>query len=167
MAHPLDVDDVVLNFDPARPDARFRAMGLPADILVASAALPDPAPWPGGSAPTPAPLPKPPAVTDDLSRFKGYDAVVVTWTAAEASAMATLFTIQGGRVLLFKSGLHLDYDGPQFPVRRLMSEIAQAVEPRVFITTGTGGGIGANVDNAFARARPRSPPTFNSAFAKV
>jgi len=53
-------------------------------------------------------------------------------------------------------GLHLDYDGPQFPVRRLMSEIAQAVEPRVFITTGTGGGVGANVNNAFARARPRS-----------
>ena len=65
-------------------------------------------------------------------------------------------TIQGRRVLLFKSGLHLDYDGPQFPVRRLMSEIAQAVEPRVFITTGTGGGIGANVNDAFARARPRS-----------
>ena len=195
MAHRLDVDDVVLNFDPARPHARFRAMGLPADILVASAALPDPVPWPSGSAPTPAPLPKPPAVTDDLTRFKGYDAVVVTWTAAEASAMATLFTpghplanwyeyrhnvssyeplvtgakapfndrsaemaryyhslglyfpctIQGQRVLLFKSGLHLDYDGPQFPVRRLMTEIAQAVEPKVFITTGTGGGIGANV----------------------
>ena len=65
-------------------------------------------------------------------------------------------TIQGRRVLLFKSGLHLDYDGPQFPVRRLMSEIAQAVEPRVFITTGTGGGIGANVNDAFARARLRS-----------
>jgi nucleoside phosphorylase len=54
-------------------------------------------------------------------------------------------TIRGNRVLLFKSGLHLDYDGPQFPVRRLMSEIAQAVEPKVFITTGTGGGIGADV----------------------
>jgi hypothetical protein len=44
MAHPLDVDDVILNFDPAQPHARFRAMGLPADILVASAALPDPVP---------------------------------------------------------------------------------------------------------------------------
>jgi hypothetical protein len=73
MAHRLDVDDVILNFDPAQPHARFRAMGLPADILVARAALPDPVPWPNGSAPTPAPLAKPPAVTDDLSRFKGYD----------------------------------------------------------------------------------------------
>ena len=54
-------------------------------------------------------------------------------------------TIGDKRVLLFKSGLHLDYDGPQYPVRKLMAEIAQAVEPKVFITTGTGGGIGADV----------------------
>ena len=170
-------------------------MGLPADILVANAALPGQVPWPSGAAPTPAPLAKIPPESADLSRFKGYDAVVVTWTAAEASAMAALFTpghqtadwyeyrhnvasyvplvtgskapfndrsadmaryyhslglyfpctISGKRVLLFKSGLHLDYDGPQYPVRRLMSEIAQAVEPKIFITTGTGGGIGADV----------------------
>ena len=195
VAHPLDVDDIILNFDPAQPHARFRAMGLPADILVAEAALPAPVPWPSGAAPTPAPLPKAPAESADLSQFKGYDAVAVTWTAAEASAMATLFTpghplaewyeyrhnvasyaplvtgakapfnersadmaryyhslglyfpctIGGQRVLLFKSGLHLDYDGPQFPVRRLMNEIAQTVEPKVFITTGTGGGIGADI----------------------
>ncbi len=191
----LDVDDIILNFDPAKPRARFRAMGLPSDILVENAALPTQVPWPSGAAPTPAPLSKTPPETADLSRFKGYDAVVVTWTAAEASAMAALFTpghptaewyeyrhnvasyvplvtgakapfndrsadmaryyhslglyfpctIRGQRVLLFKSGLHLDYDGPQVPVCRLMSKIAQAVEPRVFITTGTGGGIGANV----------------------
>jgi hypothetical protein len=195
VAHPLDVDDIILNFDPANPHARFRAMGLPAEILVAEAALPVQVPWPSGSAPTPAPLAKAPAESADLSQFKGYDAVAVTWTAAEASAMATLFTpghplaewyeyrhdvasyaplvtgakapfnersadmaryyhslglyfpctIQGQRVLLFKSGLHLDYDGPQIPVRRLMNEIAQAVEPKVFITTGTGGGIGADI----------------------
>jgi nucleoside phosphorylase len=46
---------------------------------------------------------------------------------------------------LFKSGLHLDYDGPATPVRRLMIEIAQAVAPKVFITTGTGGAIGNDV----------------------
>jgi hypothetical protein len=195
VAHPLDVDDIILNFDPANPHARFRAMGLPADIMVANAALPDQVPWPSGAAPTPAPLANTPAESADLSPFKGFDAVAVTWTAAEASAMAALFTpgrpladwyeyrhnvasyepmvtgakapfndrsadmgryyhslglyypctIRGQRVLLFKSGLHLDYDGPQIPVRRLMSEIAQTVEPRIFITTGTGGGIGANV----------------------
>jgi nucleoside phosphorylase len=191
----VDVDDIILNFDPAQPHARFRAMGLSPDLLVAGAALPSPVPWPSGAAPTPAPLAKTPSESADLSQFRGYDAVVVTWTAAEASAMATLFTpghpittwyeyrhnvasyvplvtgpkapfsdsspemaryyhslglyfpctIRGLRVLLFKSGLHLDYDGPQVPVRKLMGEIAQAVQPKVFITTGTGGGIGADV----------------------
>ncbi|MGA9821101.1 MAG: hypothetical protein WBQ36_05865, partial [Desulfobaccales bacterium] len=142
-----------------------------------------------------APLATPPAETDDLSRFSGYDAVVVTWTAAEASALAALFTsgvsisgwyeyrhdiatyiqlvtgaqapfnsrqadmdrsyqslglyfpctIGSARVLLFKSGLHLAYDGPAIPVRRLMAEIAEAVAPKLFITTGTAGGIGADV----------------------
>ena len=195
MAHPIDVDDVILNFDPAKPHARFRAMGIPPDILVAEAALPSAVPWPSGAAPTPAPLAKAPPESADLSQFKGYDAVAVTWTAAEASAMATLFTpghplavwyeyrhnvasyiplvtgkkapfndasaemtryyhslglyfpctISGKRVLLFKSGLHLDYDGPETPVRKLMTEIAQTVEPKFFITTGTGGGIGADV----------------------
>ena len=170
-------------------------MGLPADILIESAALPTQVPWPAGAAPTPAPLAKAPPESADLSQFKGYDAVVVTWTAAEASAMATLFTpghpladwyeyrhdvesyaplvtgakapfndsradmaryyhslglyfpctIRDKRVLLFKSGLHLDYDGPQCPVRKLMTEIAQTVEPKIFITTGTGGGIGSDV----------------------
>jgi hypothetical protein len=38
------------------------------------------------------PLAKAPPESADLSAFKGYDAVVVTWTAAEASSMATLFT---------------------------------------------------------------------------
>jgi hypothetical protein len=89
MARPLDGDDIILNFDPAKPHGRFRAMGLPADILVANAALPDQVPWPSGAAPTPAPLAKAPPESADLSQFKGYDAVAVTWTAAEASAMAT------------------------------------------------------------------------------
>ena len=54
-------------------------------------------------------------------------------------------TIGSARVLLFKSGLHLAYDGPAIPVRRLMAEIAEAVAPKLFITTGTAGGIGADV----------------------
>jgi Phosphorylase superfamily len=191
----FDIDDIILNFDPARPQPRFRKMGLSDDVLVAGAALPQPVPWPAGGAPKASPLPTPPSEADDLTRFNGFDAVVVTWTAAEASAMATLFTpgvplaewyeyrhnvesyiplvtgskapfnsqssemrryyhslglyfpcaVGAARVLLFKSGLHLDYDGPQIPVRRLMAEIAQAVAPKMFITTGTGGGIGANV----------------------
>jgi hypothetical protein len=191
----LDIDDIILNFDPAQPQRRFREAGLDAALMPAEQALPRAVPWPEGAAPTAAPLATPPAETDDLSRFQGYDAVVVTWTAAEASALASLFSpghpvtgwyeyrhdvatyaplvtgpkapfnsrqadmaryyhslglyfpcaIGKSRVLLFKSGLHMAYDGPAVPVRRLMAEIATAVAPKLFITTGTGGGIGTDV----------------------
>jgi len=195
MASKLDIDDIKLNFDPAAPHQRFRTAGLEAAFLTAEAMLPETVPWPQGAAPTPATLATAPAETDDLSQFHGYDAVIVTWTSAEASALAALFTpghptaswyeyrhgidtyiplvtgprapfndrtadmarfyhslglyfpcrIGNARVLLFKSGLHLDYDGPATPVRRLMSELAQTVAPKLFITTGTGGGIGQDV----------------------
>ena len=195
MPGKLDIDDIILNFDPAAPQQRFRTVGLEAAFAPVAAALPGAIPWPENATPKAAPLAVAPAETDDLSRFHGYDAVVVTWTAAEASALAALFTpehptatwyeyrhniasyiplVTGGRapfnsrqadmaryyhslgmyfpctigsarVLLFKSGLHLDYDGPATPVHRLMSEIAQTVAPKVFITTGTGGGIGGDV----------------------
>lgn len=158
-------------------------------------ALPTAIPWPQGLIPKAAPLAKPPAESDDLSVFKGYDAVVVTWTSAEAATLARLFTpgvpvsqwyeyrhnvnayiplvvghkapfnnpdpkyartyhsmglyypctIGKTKVLLFKSGLHLDYDGPATPVKKLMAEIYQAVKPAMFITTGTGGAIGKDV----------------------
>jgi Phosphorylase superfamily len=195
MSSHFDVDDFILNFDPAAPQARFRGGRLGAELVTAEAALPKPVPWPNGLAPTPAPLSSPPPETSDLSRFHGYDAIVVTWTAAEASALASLFTpgfptsawyeyrhgidayiplvtgvkapfndssaemkryyhslglyfpckIGEARVLLFKSGLHLDYDGPATPVFKLMGELAETVAPKVFITTGTGGGIGTDV----------------------
>jgi nucleoside phosphorylase len=191
----LDVDDIILNYDPAAPHARFRAGGLEAALAPAGSALPGGIPWPADATPKAAPLSPAPSPADDLTRFRGYDAVVVTWTAAEASAMAALLTpgygtadwyqychdvaayiplvtgpkapfnsrepdmaryyhclglyfpciIGAARVLLIKSGLHLDYDGPATPVKRLMAEIAAAVAPKVFITTGTGGGIGADV----------------------
>jgi nucleoside phosphorylase len=195
MQSTYSVDDVILNYDPEHPAERFVAAGLPAALKSATGRLPGPVPWPQGHAPTAAPLPEPPAESDDLGRFRGYDAVVVTWTAAEAAALAALFTpdflpsrwyeyrhdvatyvplvtgprapfrnraadmaryfhslglyfpctVGGARVLLFKSGLHLAYDGPATPVRRLMTEIAQTVQPKVMITTGTGGAIGADV----------------------
>ncbi|HEX4385288.1 MAG TPA: hypothetical protein VH083_20150, partial [Myxococcales bacterium] len=189
----IDVEDLRLNYDPEFPQARFAS--LEAAKRSVTGRLPSAVPWPDGAAPTAAPLEKPPAETDSLSRFRGYDAVIVTWTAAEAAALAALFTpdylparwyqyrhdvesyvplvtgnvapfrskaasmeryyhslglyfplrIGNAKVLLFKSGLHLDYDGPRTPVKKLMTEIARAVEPEVFITTGTGGGIGAQV----------------------
>jgi nucleoside phosphorylase len=189
----LNVDDIILNYDPAAPQLRFHEAGL--DAALEGGSLPRAVPWPKGAAPTAAPLTPAPSPNDDLTRFAGYDAVIITWTAAEGSALAALMspgygtadwyeyrhnvaayiplvtgpmapfndntsemaryyhtlglyfpcTIGAKRVLLFKSGLHLDYDGPAFPVQKLMAEIAQAVKPKLFITTGTGGGIGTNV----------------------
>ena len=191
----LDVEDLVLNYDPEFPQRRFLEAGVEAAFLSSTGRLPSVVPWPEGLAPKAAPLDPEPSESDDLSRFHGYDVVVVTWTAAEAAALGALFTpdylpsrwyeyrhgadryvpmvtgkrapfndrtpdmaryyhslglyfpctIGDARVLLFKSGLHLDYDGPATPVRQLMAEIAKAVSPKLFITTGTGGGIGADV----------------------
>jgi hypothetical protein len=191
----LSFADVRLNYDPAAPQQRFRDSGLEAAFLSPSAQLPAAPSWPEGGAPTAVPLTPAPAETDDLTRFEGYDAVVVTWTSAEASALAALMTpshptstwyeyrhdvaaylplvtgktapfndssaemqryyhslglyfpcqIGRAKVLLIKSGLHLAYDGPAIPVKKLMAEIAAAVKPKIFITTGTGGGIGADV----------------------
>ena len=195
MPDHIDVEDIYLNYDPEFPQARFLAAGYEAAIRSSTGRLPGTVPWPEASKPTAAPLAKLPAETDDLTRFAGYDAVVVTWTAAEAAALAAMFvpdylpsrwyeyrhgvanyvplvtggtapfndkssdmaryyhslglyfpcTIGEARVLLFKSGLHLDYDGPQIPVRKLMAELAAVVRPKLFITTGTGGGIGKQV----------------------
>jgi hypothetical protein len=191
----LSFSDVRLNYDPSAPQQRFRAAGLEAAFAKPSAQLPSQPVWPADGVPKAIPLVPPSAETDDLSRFKGYDAVVVTWTAAEAAALAALFTpdhptstwyeyrhgvdayiplvtgakspfndkssemaryfhslglyfpcqIGKAKVLLFKSGLHLAYDGPATPVSKLMTEIAQAVKPSLFITTGTAGAIGVEV----------------------
>ncbi len=193
--HTLNVEDLRLNYDPEHPQERFKAAGVEAAFLSENERLPSMVPWPAATKPTPQPLKPAPAETDDLSKFKGYDAVVVTWTSAEAAALAALMTpgypvsewyeyrhnvqsyiplVTGGdapfndtskemaryyhslalyfpckigsaRVLLMKSGLHLDYDGPAYPVRKLITEIVQTVSPKLFITTGTGGGIGSAV----------------------
>ena len=196
MSKKIDIEDLYLNYNPEEPQARFKAAGLEAALVEkASARLPDAIPWPAGKAPTAAPLPKAPMETEDLTKFKSYDALVITWTSAEAATLASLFTpgyktsdwyeyrhnvaayiplvtgdrapfndqeadmahyyhslglyfpckIGKAKVLVMKSGLHLDYDGRATPVRKLMDEIATAVQPKIFITTGTGGGIGKDV----------------------
>jgi nucleoside phosphorylase len=196
MTNKIDRDDLRLNYNPEAPQERFKAAGLKAALIAkASDRLPGPVPWPAGSQPKPAPLKTAPAETDDLTKFKDYDAVVVTYTSAEAAALATLFTpgyptsawyeyrhnitayiplvtgakapfnatakedaryyhslglyfpctIGKAKVLLFKSGLHLDHDGPATPYRKLMDELLQMIQPKIFITTGTGGGIGTDV----------------------
>lgn len=195
MTRTLTYADVRLNYDPSAPQQRFRDAGLEAAFEEPSALLPTMPPWPADGVPKPIPLTPAPLSTDDLTRFRGYDSVIVTWTSAEAAALATLMTpghpvsewfeyrhdveayiplvtghdapfnentpemaryyhslalyfpcmIGSFKVLLMKSGLHLAYDGPQTPVKKLMAEIAAAVQPKLFITTGTGGGIGADV----------------------
>jgi nucleoside phosphorylase len=195
MPHNIAVEDLYLNYDPEFPQERFRAAGYEAALKSSTGRLPSTVPWPEASKPIAAPLAKTPNEADDLAKFEGYDAIVVTWTAAEAAALATMFvpdylpsrwyeyrhgvadyvplvtggtapfndkqsdmaryyhslglyfpcTVGKARVLLFKSGLHLDYDGPHFPVRKLMAELAATVRPKLFITTGTGGGIGDQV----------------------
>jgi len=175
MATQLHPNDLVLNFDPSNPQDRFRKAGIKAATLSSAELLPDPVPWPSGFAPTPAPLSVAPGEKDDLTRFQGYDAIIMTWTVAEATTLATLMTpgypitkwyqyrhnvqdyiplvtgkdsafndqqssmyyhslglyfpckIGNANVLLFKSGLHLDDDGPQVPVSKLIAEIANAV----------------------------------------
>jgi nucleoside phosphorylase len=191
MAKKFDIDDLILNYDPEAPPKRFAGFGLEAMTAPFDARVPRSVPWPQ-SPPTATPLTPAPAEADSLARFAGYDAVVMTWTAAEAAALAALFTpnhlpstwyeyrhgvndyiplvtghkapfndkqadmaryyhslglyytctIGSAKVLLFKSGLHLAYDGPAIPLKKLVTEIAQTVKPKLLITTGTAGGIG-------------------------
>ena len=196
MEKGFEVDDIILNYNPEQPQTHFKKAGVAGALIDnASERLPVTVPWPAHAVPKPVPLDPAPKQTDDLSRFAGYDAVVVTWTAAEGAALASLFTpgyptlnwyeyrhdvksyiplvtgvnspfnatepeyeryyhslglyfpckIGNAKVLLFKSGLHLDYDGPATPVNKLMTELVQTIKPKVFITTGTGGAIGKDV----------------------
>jgi hypothetical protein len=197
-------EEIRLEYDPEKlapaPAGGFASAAEAAEAA-ASAGLPLPLPCPGGLAPTAQPLTPAPAETDSLARFAGYDAVVMTYTAAEAASLAALFTpdhrvstwyeyrhgidayipvvtgpkapfnatdprferyyhslglyfpctIGSAKVLLIKSGLHMDYDTKTLapnglvPFYKLVSEIVQTVKTKMFITTGTGGGIGSAV----------------------
>ena len=53
--------------------------------------------------------------------------------------------LAGKKVLCFKSGLHMDYDGPALPIVDLWNQILDETGAKLVITTGTGGGIGADV----------------------
>lgn len=47
------------------------------------------------------------------------------------------------RVLCMKSELHPAIDGPKLPILKLWPQILQEVSPKLVITTGTAGGVGA------------------------
>lgn len=192
-------EDVRLHYDPEQPAERFLAALSPDAQASATNRLPQNVPWPDSLKPTPRPLTPEPVETEDLLKFKGYEAIVVTYTSAEAAAMAALFTpsypvsswyeyrhnvgayttivtgklapfnatdardaryyhslglyfpctIGKARVLLIKSGLHLDYDlqevAPVIPINKMLTGVILTVKPKLLITTGTGGGIGADV----------------------
>jgi nucleoside phosphorylase len=142
---------------------------------VASPAPMAPIPWPKGLGPNP-----PSSVPEKLPQA---DVLAVTWTAAEARALADVLTpghasntwkryteewsryehqltgrsparfskclglwalteIDGKRVVLFKSDLHLATDAKSLPIRQLWAQLLAAVKPKLVITTGTAGGIG-------------------------
>jgi nucleoside phosphorylase len=54
--------------------------------------------------------------------------------------------IAGKRVLCFKSELHMSQDGPKLPIAKLWAQLIAEVKPKLVITTGTAGGIGAAVE---------------------
>lgn len=68
-------------------------------------------------------------------------------TARYRHTLGLYFPLKIGTVsaLAFKSGLHMAYDGPDMPVVDLWRQIIREVQPKLVITTGTGGGIGADV----------------------
>jgi nucleoside phosphorylase len=55
-------------------------------------------------------------------------------------------TIDGKRVLCFKSELHMSQDGPKLPIAKLWAQLIAEVKPKLVITTGTAGGIGPAVE---------------------
>jgi len=55
------------------------------------------------------------------------------------------FMIGDISVLALKSGLHMAYDGPDVPMVDLWKQLITEVRPKLVITTGTGGGIGADI----------------------
>ena len=55
-------------------------------------------------------------------------------------------SIAGKRVLCFKSELHMSQDGAKLPVKKLWRQLIDETQPKLVITTGTAGGIGASVE---------------------
>ncbi len=57
-----------------------------------------------------------------------------------------LTSIDGKRVICFKSELHMSQDGPKLPIAALWQQLIAEARPKLVITTGTAGGIGAAVE---------------------
>jgi Phosphorylase superfamily len=68
--------------------------------------------------------------------------------AIEAGRLGAYWTtsIGGKSVVVFKSDSHMSQDGPLLPNIDLWRQIIHEVKPRLVITTGTAGGIGADFE---------------------
>ena len=64
--------------------------------------------------------------------------------ARQAARLGAFWVTQIGdkAVVIFKSDSHMSQDGPKLPNLLLWRQIINEVQPRLVITTGTGGGIG-------------------------
>jgi hypothetical protein len=54
--------------------------------------------------------------------------------------------IAGKRVACFKSDLQMSQDGPKLPIAKLWQQLIAEARPKLIITTGTAGGIGAAIE---------------------
>ena len=64
--------------------------------------------------------------------------------AIEANKLGSYWksTINGHSVIVFKSESHLSQDGPKTPNVQVWQQLIDEVNPKLVLTTGTGGGIG-------------------------
>lgn len=182
---PVALARHLIEFDP-RAAAHYRFAAGPESAAAQSLAASfhaDPIPWPRGLAPTPVHPDPLPADTDPLPTA---DALVVTYTVAEAYAAADVLTpglptsgwtdyrhnwaeikktvkqgapslhddraarwtqtrIGPSTAVVVKSELHPATDGVRLPLRTLWRQMIDEVRPRLVITTGTAGGVGADV----------------------
>jgi hypothetical protein len=66
--------------------------------------------------------------------------------ATEVQRLGTFWmtSIAGKSVLVFKSDSHMSQDGPKLPNLQIWQQLIAEVQPKLVITTGTAGGIGAS-----------------------
>lgn len=79
---------------------------------------------------------------DELKKTvkKGAPSLVASVDRAASWAVTKVGTT---RIVVVKSALHPSTDGSQLPIRALWKQMIEQVKPKLVITTGTAGGIGA------------------------
>jgi hypothetical protein len=86
---------------------------------------------------------------DYAHNFADYDSLIRNGAPAKQSKrLGSYFptTIGGKKTLCFKSELHMSQDGPKLPIAKLWAQLIAEAQPKLVITTGTAGGIGAGIE---------------------